>query len=110
MKKPGQELDKGIENGRQWFGAFLSISPGTSKSLSFEYYLPSQVDKQIDENMYTLVVQKQLGLNDAKLTVGLDFGKNIELASPSPTDNLSGFKYVYKTDLETDKEFAIKLK
>jgi len=88
-------IGQGTENGRQWFGAYINIAPGTTDTLTFEYLLPETVVKQIADKQYNLLVQKQIGTNDVGLTLDLFFAKNTNLNT-----NLN--KY-----LNTDKEFKI---
>ena len=97
--------------GRQWFGAFISIEPGKEGELAFEYLLPSSVSEQVASGNYDLLIQKQLGSNGVKLTVGLNFGKTVTSARPGEAPEKHGdSRYDYQTDLRIDREFNIKLK
>lgn len=82
-------FDQGEELGKKWFGAFISIEPGETKSLSFSYFLPATIGEQIKNNTYTLFVQKQLGALTYGLTLNLNSGKTIS------------------TDLRVDREFKM---
>jgi hypothetical protein len=84
-----KEITTGFELGKRWFGAFLSIEPGTKKTLSFSYQLPGLPEP------YTLFVQKQLGTIAHQLTVDLDFGTDKKLRE--------------ETDLREDRRFEIKI-
>ena len=109
-KSVAKEIESGVENGRQWFGAFMSIEPGTTEDLVFEYWLPEKITRQITAGDYSFLAQKQLGLNNVKLTVNWDFGKNIETAQPAETGKvLNDSKYLYQTDLNVDRDFVVKL-
>lgn len=77
------KIDSGIELEKTWFGAFISIEPGKTKSLSFEYFLPTELDKKIKAGEYNLLWQKQSGLPEIGLTLNLDFDKSIVFASPA---------------------------
>ncbi|PLX26161.1 hypothetical protein C0581_05125 [Candidatus Parcubacteria bacterium] len=101
-------VDEGIENGRQWFGTFIAIEPGETKSLEFIYRLPAHVTDDIENDSYTLFVQKQLGTINHGLTLGLDFGKTITVAKPAE-DEQEWFdtSYTYSTDLHIDREFHV---
>ncbi|KKQ27708.1 MAG: hypothetical protein US42_C0006G0015 [Candidatus Magasanikbacteria bacterium GW2011_GWC2_37_14] len=104
-KTPGA-IDQGQELNKQWFGTFISIEPGTTKTLSFSYYLP----ENIVQNNYSLLVQKQLGTIDSGLTLSLDFGKNIVSARPAEIESKwLDSKYEYNTELKLDKTFNIQL-
>ncbi|MBT3949164.1 DUF4012 domain-containing protein, partial [Candidatus Parcubacteria bacterium] len=102
------EIDEGIENGKQWFGTFIAIEPGETKSLEFIYKLPTSVTDKIDDGLYTLFVQKQLGTVDHGLTLGLDFGKTITVAKPAEDESeWFNTSYKYETDLRIDREFVV---
>jgi hypothetical protein len=81
-------VQTGSELGKQWFGTFVSIEPGTQKTLSFSYRLPALPEP------YTLFVQKQAGTIAHGLTVSADFG----------TDK----KLYEETDLRVDRIFEVK--
>ncbi|MBI5222156.1 MAG: DUF4012 domain-containing protein [Candidatus Magasanikbacteria bacterium] len=70
---PG-EVDQGEELSKKWFGAFIAIEPGQTGRLSFSYLLPDTISEQIKSGLYTLFVQKQLGLPEMGLTVDVKFG------------------------------------
>ncbi|MFA6547381.1 MAG: DUF4012 domain-containing protein [Candidatus Magasanikbacteria bacterium] len=89
--KPGV-VDQGIENGRQWFGGFIAVEPGHTSELSFQYYLPENIVSAIKNGQYNLLTQKQIGTNNIKLTLDLNFGKN---------------HYNQLTNLQEDREFKV---
>jgi len=95
-KKPS-EADVELDLGYAVFGGFFSIEPKEKKSVVLEYYLPERIKSLVDNGLYTLFVQKQLGTFGARLTVDADFGK---------TDG-DGKPIIYKkdTDLKIDREF-----
>lgn len=101
-------VDQGIENGRQWFGTFISIEPQRSGELVWKFSLSPQVVTRIKNNAYTLVVPKQLGTINHRLTLDLNFGKNISSATPSEEQkNVGDQKYSAQTDLRVDREFYL---
>ncbi len=108
------KFDQGMENGRQWFGAFVVIEPGETKELVWQFYLAPQVVEQIsakgESNPYTLLVQKQSGTIAHTLTLGLNFGKSIVSAAPGEAVADYGNQiYSLKTDLRLDREFEVNL-
>jgi len=108
--KPGV-VDQGVENGQQWFGAFISVEPGRTGELSFHYELPSNIIEQIKENTYALLVQKQIGTIAPQLTLHLDFGKPVVAAQPGENADKRGDQaYDYTTDLRLDREFGVTTK
>ncbi|HLD31459.1 MAG TPA: DUF4012 domain-containing protein [Patescibacteria group bacterium] len=100
------EVDKGEELGKTWFGAFTSVEPGKVGRLSFTYLLPPSFSSSSE--VYTLFVQKQLGVRQTGLTLNLDFGKNIKRASPAEAEaNWHDGRYELFTGLETNQEFLV---
>lgn len=107
--EPGK-VDQGIENGRQWFGTFISIEPQRSGELVWKFSLSPQVVDRIKNNSYTLIVPKQLGTIASKLTLDFNFGKNITAATPSeiPKD-IGDQKFTLQTDLRIDRAFYVEV-
>ena len=105
-------VDQGIENGRQWFGTFIAINPGTLGELKWQFYLAPGVVAQIQNKTYTLLVQKQIGTLGNLLTLKLDFGNYILLsANPAEAQNqYGGSEYDVGTDLTLDRQFTVNLK
>ncbi|EKE07051.1 MAG: hypothetical protein ACD_18C00205G0002 [uncultured bacterium] len=103
------KIDSGLENGRQWFGTYISVEPGANKSLSFEYKLPEIVTNLLETNNYNLLLQKQIGMNNIYFTTDLQFAKNISTALPAEEEkNWGDSRYKFETDLTTDFEFKVK--
>ncbi|MEK7131283.1 MAG: DUF4012 domain-containing protein [Patescibacteria group bacterium] len=103
-------VDRGMENGKQWFGAFTSIEPGKTGELVWQFYLAPQIAEQIKKNSYNLLTQKQSGTIAHALTLDLNFGKNIASAVPGETpENFGDTKYSLHTDLRLDREFEVNL-
>lgn len=104
-------VDQGIEKEKQWFGTFISIEPGKTKELVWQFYLSPNIVSQIKNGSYNLFAQKELGTIGDKLTLDFNFGKNITFASPSEEAKYIGDqKYNYSTDLRLDRNFQVNLK
>ncbi len=104
-------VDQGVENGKQWFGAFTSIDPGKTGELVWQFYLAPQVVDLIKNNSYRLLAQKQAGTIENGLVLDLNFAKNINSATPGEAESdLRNQIYHYKTDLRLDREFSVNLK
>lgn len=102
-------IDQGLENGRQWFGAFIAVEPGEIGELIFEYYVSPEVAKRIKNNSYKLIVQKQLGSTNAQLTLGLNFDKKLTFATPGEKPQKQGdSRYDYSAPLEINTEVEIR--
>lgn len=102
--------DQGIENGRQWFGAFISIEPGKSGVLAFHYLVAPSVVDQIKQGTYSLQFDKQIGTPANQLTLALSFRKNVVSANPGETpDKYGDNRYDVVTDTHVSKQFTVKL-
>ncbi len=103
-------IDQGFEVGKQWYGVFITIEPKENKELEFVYTLPPRVTSQIHGRTYTLLVQKQAGLTDARLTLRLNFGTNITSASPAEEQKEWGNAVYNKAmNFDTDQKFEVKM-
>jgi len=103
-----EQVDSGSELDKRWFGVFVSFEPGTEGSIQFVYQLPDSVKKQIDDDLYTLFVQKQAGTDAHELTLELDFGKTITAASPAEKEEKWGDRvYEVENDLRISRDFRV---
>ncbi|OIO20233.1 MAG: hypothetical protein COY69_03275 [Candidatus Magasanikbacteria bacterium CG_4_10_14_0_8_um_filter_32_14] len=105
------EVDSGVENGKQWFGTYLSIEPGKQKTVNFTYSLPSNITKIIQNKNYSLLVQRQIGMNNVDLTMHLEFDTTRVVSSALPAENEVDWNdniYNYSSDLKEDLEFDVK--
>ena len=102
--------DEGVENGRHWFGSYITVEPGKKGQLTFTYILPDRIYESAKRGEYELLVQKQAGTINTRLTLGLNFDKNLSSAEPAePADKFGDTKYDLVTDLEKDRFFKIQL-
>ncbi len=93
----------------QVFGAFFTVEPGETKSMSFIYRLPAAVVKSATSRNYSLSIPKQLGAKTYGLTLGLDFGKTITSAMPSEEQkNWGDSVYSFVGSLKVDQWFNVK--
>jgi hypothetical protein len=106
-----QSVESGVEKNKQWFGTFVSVEPLTTQSVSFTYRLSDAIEKIIDEGLYTLLVQKQIGLVGGSLTLDLDFDTTIQAAEIPEIESEWGDD-VYRIDmpLVADLNFEVTLK
>ncbi|MFH1712149.1 MAG: DUF4012 domain-containing protein [Patescibacteria group bacterium] len=90
------------------FGGFISIEPGDSGVLTYEYKLPESVKRAINSRLYQLKVLKQIGAENHSLTLDLDFGKKVGAAAPTEDDSAFGDnKYQLNTFLGQDTVFTV---
>lgn len=73
------------------FGFFFTVEPGTEKNISINYSLPENINQQMNNGTYNLVVQKQSGRRTEELKISLN---------PQ-----NGKSKNWTTDFETDKLF-----
>lgn len=95
--------------GKTVFGAFWSIEPGETRTLTFTYRLPQAfTDQLFATNRYQLLVQRQPGAY-ARLTLDHVFGKNIRAANPSEDSRFFGdARYQLSQPITRDKMFDIR--
>ncbi len=102
------------ELGMTSFGAFTSIEPGETRTLSVTYRLPQQVEDAIDAGVYELNILKQLGAADHDLVLNLTFGdmtNEVTYAVPGEDESDWGDNsYHYETVLDTDKSVMLRVK
>ena len=102
-------VDTGEELSKRWFGAFIAIEPGQTKTLTFRYKLPQPTADQIAQGSYNLSVQKQLGTIAPGLTLDLDFGRIVTGAAPAEEPGKwHDARYQIASDLREDREFSIR--
>lgn len=99
------------ELGKTVFGAFWSIEPGKTGTLSFTYALPPTAVEKIQTGTYELDWPKQAGADLTQLTLDLLFGTNVLSATPAEQKEKWGdARYEYTTDSLADRKFEINLK
>lgn len=107
---PPYLAQSGEELGKKWFGTFVTIEPLGVETLTFTYRLPNSIAQQIDQKMYTLHVQKQIGLVGASLTLDLDFDTTIQSATPPEVQSEWGDDtYRFETKFDRDWEFEVRM-
>ncbi|MBI2483434.1 DUF4012 domain-containing protein [Candidatus Uhrbacteria bacterium] len=103
-------VDQSEEFDRMVVGAFLSVEPGTARTLTIEFDLAPAIVQQIRSGRYTLVGQKQLGTIATPLTLDLRFGTPVRAASPPEVRSAWGDdRYVLTTDLRIDRTWNVRL-
>lgn len=103
-------VDVGSDLGRAVFGAFVSIEPGETRDLEFEFRIAPDITERIRQGTYILDAQKQLGSIATQLTLNLDFGTLVQSAVPPEFPAAWGdTRYFIETDLRGDKIFSVQL-
>ena len=103
-------VDVTKELGKTVFGAFWSIEPGKTGTLSFTYALPQSAVSKTADRSYSMDWPKQPGADRTELTLNLLFGTNILSAIPPEHQEKWGdARYEYKTDSLMDRRFEIKM-
>ena len=107
--KGDEKIDQGVELNKQWFGTFVSVEPGNTGEIEYQFYLSEEIVKQIINGNYNLYAQKQLGTVDHKLTLDLNFGRQVKSAIPGEDEKyFNDKKYNISTDLKVDRKFEVK--
>lgn len=87
------------------FASFISVEPGHSGSLYFEYIIPPDF---FNYNGYELYVQKQPGNEVKKMTVAINLGNAITTYAPvNGVEYFANSEIKWITDLNVDREFKI---
>ncbi len=106
---PG-EVDVFHELGKTVFGAFWSVQPNQTGTLTFTYRLPESVRDDIRNGTYRLDVQKQPGVSDSTIDLNLDFGKLLQNATPAEDQSEWGdARYRVQDDTLRDRSFSVEL-
>lgn len=106
--RKGMPIDKGEENGYQWFGTLTGVPIGKTGSLTFTYRVSPAVAARIKNGDYNLLIQKQNGTIAHALTLDLDFGRRVLSATPGEVPSRYGdTRYSYETDLRIDRSFGV---
>jgi hypothetical protein len=96
------------ELGLTSFGAFTSIEPGETRTLTVRYIVSPSVRNAIDAGIYELQILKQIGSQKHTLTLDLDFGKKVRSASPSESSEQFGDQaYTIHAVLDENKSFTV---
>lgn len=107
---PLKDIDQGEELGKQWFGYFLSVEPGKTRTLQIAYTLSQPVGESVSAGRYQLAVQKQAGTEAHGLTLSLKFGNTITSAIPAEEPQRWGDdQYDLTTDLRLDRVFTVSM-
>lgn len=90
-------------------GTFTSIEPGEKREMTYEYYLPENLSKNLKNDGYKLKIQKQPGTISPELTVNINTFNTIKSFAPANKGTLleNNKRVEYKTNLLTDLEFTI---
>ncbi len=99
------------ELGMTSFGAFTSVEPGATQTLSFTYRLPQSVVDAIRDGSYELRVLKQLGAASHDLSVHVLFPSSVAYATPAESEeHWNDNAYDATTVLDSDKTFVVDAK
>lgn len=107
-RRPGKP-DGYDQLGRKAYGAFISIEPGETRTMTFRIGLAPQTVMAIKNGTYHLDFEKQLGTEAVPLTLDFDFGKKLSDAVPAEARKDWGdARYKQATDLRLDRAFDIR--
>lgn len=104
-----KEVEIKNELGHRYAGVFLTVEPGTTKTLVLEYRLPKTVKDMLESGLYTLSVQKEPGTPGHKLKIDLKFDQRITAYySKILPQKVLGKSLLWDTDLSVDRDFIVK--
>jgi len=109
----GGQVDVMKELGKTVFGAFWSIEPGRTGTLSFTYELPPSILKasaDLKGCAYHLDWPKQSGADESGMNLNLNFNKVMSSAVPAePKEKWGDTRYELETHSLMDRSFDIGL-
>ncbi len=101
-------VDVSEELGRTVLGAFISIEPGETGTLTFSYRLPTSITNAINNGKYELLVQKQPGTLAHGFNASLNFPRSVRSASGvDATSRIGHTGVALKTDLQKDRRLVV---
>lgn len=111
IKASGNEraVDRTQEHGKTVFGAFISIEPSESETLSFTYRLPPALaDKIMQDKKYALFIQKQAGAEGHNLALDITVPFNLNKITPNGIlRKIKNNQAKGNWDLSIDRELTI---
>ena len=104
------DVDVSEDLGKTVFGAFLSVEPGETRSMTFEYRLPEGVRNLLDKGIYNFYAQKQAGIGSPPLTTSFTFDTTVRNWLPYGTGKRTsvGKAVRFETDLKRDRAFGVR--
>lgn len=107
-RSPGK-TDVTEELGFSTFGTFISVEPGETRDLIFEYLLPDSLSQAVlAQGAYRLQAHKQLGAAARALTLQLAFDKKLATADPAESrEHWGDGTYSLQTTLDGDRTFSV---
>lgn len=105
-------LDIFEEGEKTVFGGWVYVSPKEKSDLLLQYKLPFTLDLESDKpSSFSLVAQKQPGMENSSLEVEIDFPRNkkVLLAQDGTFKELTDHKFSFSGDFSTDKTFGFVL-
>ena len=88
-------------------GFFFELAPGKTAEIKINYQLNEPLQK--GNNIYQLVVQKQIGAKNSDLILEYQLDKNISVLNQNFSPIVKDNQIIYNTSLSTDKIFLIEL-
>lgn len=105
---PANPFEVTEDLGKQSFGTFISIEPNDTETLQYSYTVPRSV---VEGDVYTLYFQKQIGTIKPKAQIKLKFDREVQAIHPPELGEIVNNNEVeFNAELQTDREFKVKLK
>ncbi len=96
------------ELGKTVFSTFKTIEPHEDEHLIFTYRLPDRVREQIDNGVYQLDLQKQLGTPAYPVIVDLDVNEKVDSVVPRDPATITDHQHVrWEHTLDIDQHLVV---
>ncbi len=110
IKRDGEKIKYETENTENFkdIKIFFLLKPKESSEIKISYHLDEKISE--GENVYQIVLQKQIGALNSDLIFDLELPPNIYIINQNFTPLAKGNEIIYNTLLSEDKIFYIQLK
>lgn len=96
-----------IDDQYKLVGFLLELAPGKTANIIIDYQLNEPLI--VGDNIYQLVIQKQIGAKNSDLILEFELNKNISIVNQNFSPIVKDGQIIYNTNLSTDKIFFIEL-
>jgi hypothetical protein len=100
------DLDESNNNFKR-IGFYFELNPRKKTVIKINYHLKQTL--KTGNNIYQLIIQKQIGSENNDLIINLSLAKNINLVNHNFIPLVNGNNIIYNTILDSDKIFFMEL-
>jgi hypothetical protein len=108
----GNKAEVYDELGKTVFAYLLRVEPGAIANIEIEYRLPQVITKNLENNNYSLYIQKQPGKELDELDFSLRADKKIDSYAPTGffSEQADDYSVSWNTELSIDRGFEVRLR